>query len=187
MLKLLTPVWDAFIGRDRDPILGPPPALVVLFKAFILSMILLAWLLGLAIGVAEAEPTPLRWDSHTTVAEFVGRGMLGTQMALAVRDAWKAPRRGRAMGCLALENATTILLSELVKHLVHRRRPDGSDNLSFWSEDTALSAVNARRTGPRLGIVVGVALMRNAAGKHHISDVTAGAVAGGLMSQLCRP
>lgn len=137
--------------------------------------------------VATAEPTPLRWDSHTTVAEVVGRGMLGTQMALAVRDAWKAPRRGRALGCLAAENAATVLLSELVKHLVHRRRPDGSDNLSFWSEDTALAAVNGRRTGVRVGFVLGAAWMRNAAGKHHISDVTAGAVAGGLVSQLCRP
>lgn len=137
--------------------------------------------------VASAEPTPLRWDSHTRVAELVGRGMLGTQMALAVRDAWKAPRRGRAFGCLAAENAATILLSELVKRLVHRERPDHSDNLSFWSEDTALAAVNGRRTGVRVGLVLGVGWMRNAAGKHHISDVTAGAGAGGLVSQLCRP
>ena len=68
-----------------------------------------------------------------------------------------------------------------------RRRPDGSDKLSFPSGHTAtafaLSTVLARRHGARLGLpAYGLALMVPAARmgrkRHHFSDAVAGACIG---------
>ncbi len=39
--------WDEFIGRDADPILGPPPALFAIVGAGAIVVILIAWWLGL--------------------------------------------------------------------------------------------------------------------------------------------
>lgn len=135
--------------------------------------------------MAQAEPTPLQWPSHPSVAARVSDGLVALQAGLAVRDAWQAPDRKHALGCLALENGLAIGATELLKRVFNRERPDGSDHFSMPSGHTALATVNGR-AGWRYGLTVGVGWGRQAAGKHYATDVLAGAGIGALASRVCQ-
>jgi membrane-associated phospholipid phosphatase len=91
---------------------------------------------------------------------------------------------------LALSLGSTLAATEVLKSVIHERRPDGSDNKSFPSGHTAIafSAATflAQREGDRLGawtpavysaaVLTGVARVQ--ADKHHWGDVMAGAALG---------
>ena len=138
-----------------------------------------------AAPVAAQEGTPLRWQSHEAIPARLSDGFVAAQVGLAIRDAWNADNRKHAFGCLALENGLSLGVTELLKRTVHRERPDGSDHFSFPSGHTAMAMVNAR-PGWRYSLTVGAAWGRQAAGRHYLTDVLAGAGIGWLSSRVCR-
>lgn len=92
---------------------------------------------------------------------------------------------GLAQG--ALSGATTIGLAYVLKYITGKKRPDGSDNLSFPSLHTAISFAGAaflqRRYGWRYGIPAYVlsgyvGWSRVYGKKHDWWDVAAGAIIG---------
>lgn len=91
---------------------------------------------------------------------------------------WQASDRRGAFLHQAERDGAAVLASELVKRLVHRERPLGQDNLSFWSEHTALTAVSTCTSG-RYGILIPVtAFGRMLSGWHYLTDTLAGAAVG---------
>lgn len=83
----------------------------------------------------------------------------------------------------------TVAIAEVVKHVAHRTRPDGSDDKSFFSEHTALAAIPIgllprSKTAVVLSFSVGVG--RIAAQKHYASDVAVGAAVGWLAGRIAR-
>jgi membrane-associated phospholipid phosphatase len=134
--------------------------------------------------VAAQEPTPLRWTSHEAIPQRISDGLVAAQVALAIRDAWRAPDRKHAVGCLALENGVSLGATTLLKYAIHRTRPNGDDDHSFPSGHTAMATVNGT-PGWRYGLTVGVGWGRQAGGKHYATDVLAGAGLGWLSSRIC--
>lgn len=147
------------------------------------SLILAFALVVACASSAAAEPTPLRWPGGERAAGWISDGALAAQVFLEARDAWRAEHRGKAFACMAAENAVALGATELLKRLTHRERPDGSDALSFPSGHTATASVNAH--GWRWGLVVQVGYLRQAAWKHHLSDVLAGWGIGLAAGQIC--
>lgn len=148
-------------------------------------MIRYVLILLLVASPAAAESNPFRWPAHREIAGHISDGLVAGQLVLAVVDAARSDDKKHAFGCLAARNAISLGADELLKRLVHRDRPDHSDHYSFPSEHTWLAAVNAR--GWRYSLVVGVALGRMGADKHHLTDVAAGAGFGWLTQRVCRP
>jgi membrane-associated phospholipid phosphatase len=137
-----------------------------------------------ATPAAAEEPTPLRWREHAAVPARASDALVISGIGLATIDAWRAPRRGRALTCLAVEHAVTIAATEILKRAVGRRRPDGTDALSMPAGHTALAALNTR-AGWRASLTVGVGWGRQAAGRHYATDVLAGAGIGFLADRIC--
>lgn len=74
-----------------------------------------------------------------------------------------------------------LVVAELTKHFVHRTRPDGSDDKSFFSEHTALTCAATLRTKV-WALCPAVGYLRVAAERHWVSDVGVGAGVGALVS-----
>lgn len=129
--------------------------------------------------VARAEPVPTIWSAHRPIADAVSTALVAGQLGASVLAGWQAPDRRRALTCQAIQIGAVVGLAELTKALVHRTRPDGSDQKSFFSEHTALAAVGSG-WHPAIGVTVtiGAGYLRTAAAKHHWSDVLAGAAVG---------
>lgn len=113
-------------------------------------------------------------------------------VALDTRSSWDSDDRRRAFELQGVRIGLTYGVGLTVKHLVNRRRPCapacGSDDNdgSFYSAHTALAF--QAMGGPRLVVAVPLAVstggLRVAAGKHWLSDVIVGSVAGMLTSQI---
>lgn len=80
----------------------------------------------------------------------------------------------------------------LIKEIVHRERPDGSDNLSFPSGHAsnafAIAAVAERHYGwkaglPAYAVASAIAVSRLQRDKHYLSDVMAGATLGYIVGR----
>lgn len=79
----------------------------------------------------------------------------------------------------------TVGIAELTKLLVHRERPDHSDNKSFFSEHTALAVSSSGyRLSFGIPISFGAGYLRIAAAKHFDTDVLAGTGVGLLSSHV---
>lgn len=149
------------------------------------AAVALALVLVAAPACAE-EPTPLRWRTHEAIPARITDALVPVQIGRAVVEAWRAPDRRHALGCVALRNVLAIAASEALKRAIGRRRPDGRDALSFPSGHTATAAVNTAR-GWSAGLTVGVALGRQAAGRHYATDVAGGLFIGALAQRACTP
>lgn len=81
-------------------------------------------------------------------------------------------------GCVGAEAGRILIAiaaAELTKRTTHHRRPDGSDDLSFFSEHTTITVAAGHWIQPKtllLGAAVGY--LRMAAGKHWATDVGTG-------------
>jgi phage protein D len=139
----------------------------------------------LASPVAAEEPTPLRWKDHEAIPARISDGLVAAQVTRRAIEAWRSERRGKALTCMAVENAVTIAATELLKRAFGRQRPDKSDFLSMPSGHTAMATVNGR-SGWSYSLAVGVGWGRQAAGRHYATDVLAGAGIGMIAGQICR-
>lgn len=130
---------------------------------------------------------PLAWPSHRDLADYVSTFMVAGNIAGDSWASWKSADPQRAFTCQAVRTGITIGAAELVKHVVHRTRPDGSDRMSFYSEHTALAVVSSGwRFQIGVPIAIGAGYLRIAADRHFPSDVAVGAVAGFLARKVCR-
>jgi membrane-associated phospholipid phosphatase len=116
--------------------------------------------------------------SWVTVSAAVG---LDTIESLRADDKW------HQLGCQGLRAGAVIGSTELVKHYVHKTRPDGSDDRSFWSGHAA-NAAAASGWNYRVGITLAVSTgyLRMAANKHDFIDVGVGSIVGFAVSRICR-
>lgn len=136
---------------------------------------------------AYAEPTPLKWEKRRPIADHLSDALVATQVAAQVTSDWREYGPRRALRNLAVCGAATYAVSNVVKRLVGRERPDGSNNHSFPSGHTWLAAMNSGwRVEFGVPLTVGVGYLRMAAGKHYLTDVLVGAGAGVLTRKLCR-
>lgn len=152
----------------------------------LLAVSLLALLL--ASPAAAQETQPLAWSTtHRQLADAISTALVTANLAGATVTAWRSDDRRHAFTCLAIRNGLEVASAEIVKRLVHRTRPDGSDRFSFYSEHTALATVNAGwRVSVSLPIAIGAGYGRAAADKHYLTDIAVGAGAGWLGSRVCR-
>lgn len=148
-----------------------------------------AWLtvcLLLLSAPLAAEDNPLKWSSHRPIADWVSTGLVGVNVAGDTIGAWRADDRRHAFLGLACRDAIAIGVSEVVKRLVHRTRPDGSDRMSMPSEHTALAvATGGWSVGFGYTIAIGAGELRGAANKHHVSDIGVGFGVGLVARKVC--
>jgi membrane-associated phospholipid phosphatase len=149
----------------------------------------IAILLLLAAPAAAGERTPFLWTPpRRPVANGISWGTAIGSVALDTVRSFKAEHRKTALLEQACGLGVAGLAMRTTKHLVHRDRPDGSDDRSFYSGHTTYSAVSTRR-GYGFGIsfllTVDTAFFRQAAGKHYPSDTIVGALAGLGSRALC--
>lgn len=120
------------------------------------------------------------------VADYTSTVLVGVNIGAEVISAWRQEDKKHALGCVALRNGIAIGATELTKILVHRTRPDGSDNKSFYSEHTTLAVLNSGwKFQFSIPIAIGAGTGRVVAKKHYVTDVLTGAGAGFLASRVC--
>ena len=81
-----------------------------------------------------------------------------------------------------IAHLSTFSATQLTKYVVHRTRPDQSNDNSFWSGHTAQSATSAglmctfkkKTCLPFIGLATSVGLLRYTAKKHFMSDTVIG-------------
>lgn len=135
---------------------------------------------------AGAQSSPFAWKPGAReVARHISDGLVIGQDALFVIDAARQPDRWHALGCAGLRYGITMGTTEIVKRTTHRMRPNGRDDMSFWSGHSA-SAMAASGWNYKVGvpIAVGAGYMRLAANEHWLTDVLAGLGAGALSNLI---
>lgn len=118
--------------------------------------------------------------STTQIANWATTGLVGTNMIMEIKenhDQWK---------CLILKNSLGIGVAELTKLVIHKDRPDHSNNKSFYSEHSQLAMINSN-WNPRIGISISLAtgVGRVIAKKHDWIDVSVGLGVGFGLSKVC--
>lgn len=85
----------------------------------------------------------------------------------------------------AIRISVTVFVTEVVKHSVRRIRPDKSDDMSFYSEHTALTA-QAQGWNLYIGIpITGMTgYSRVKAKKHYWTDVIVGGLVGSAVERI---
>ncbi len=146
-------------------------------------------LLGLLVAAPAVaqEPHPYEWSpAHRAIAGHISDALVGVQLTLDTIHTFRQPDKWAAFKCQSMRYGAAIGSAEATKRLVHRLRPDATDDKSFFSMHTAL-AFSASGWKFEVGIPIGagVAYGRMAADKHYLTDVLAGAAAGFAAMQLC--
>ena len=131
------------------------------------------------------ETQPAAWPAHRKAADVASGVLVGANLAGATVEAWRAPDRKHALGCLALRNAIVYGATVTVKHTVSRWRPDRSDQMSFFSGHTAFAAVNQWTFSASIPITIGAGYGRAAANRHYWTDIGVGAVVGFVSRKVC--
>lgn len=139
-------------------------------------------------ALATAMPARAGDDDWKSVADVGEVGLVSLALGKTVAEEdWSGARQ------LTYSLAATEGVTQLLKHTVRERRPDGSDRRSFPSGHTSVSFAAAgylhQRYGWRWGLpaalaagVVGVARVQSH--DHHWHDVLAGAVIGEVSAFL---
>lgn len=155
-------------------------------------ILLLAVLLPVGINASAQEYKRYHGDGIDNVLEYVPSAAVFTLKILGVesKSTWQE-RLCVSVTSMAINAGATYGL----KHLIHRTRPDGTDNHSFPSGHTAVAFCGAttlwqeyHKTSPWIGVAgfavattVGVDRVRR--NRHHWEDVAAGAAIGVLSAQ----
>jgi excisionase family DNA binding protein len=117
----------------------------------------------------------------TATANTASNVLVGTAIAADAVHSLRGPHRWQALGCQAVRLTATIGAAELLKRIIHKERPDGSDFKSFPSMHTGVAfASMGWRWQVGLPLAIGTGSMRIAARKHDFVDVLAGASIGYL-------
>lgn len=133
-------------------------------------------------GIVSAQPrldtaarNALQWDSHERAADVLSTAAVaGALVAPCLMDRqWVCVKReGVRVG-------TALLAAMITKHVFPRRRPNGSDDKSFFSQHTALTC--AAVAGTKVWVLCpAVGYLRISADMHWATDTMVGGVVGGL-------
>jgi hypothetical protein len=129
-----------------------------------------------------ADPSSLAWK-NTQLANELSYVPVIASIMVDSYDSYKSTDKKRAFVMQSERTGINISAAYLVKTLIHRERPDMSDNMSFYSEHTALTAM-----GPRLAftlpLTISTGYLRIAANKHYLTDVITGAIVGLATSRI---
>jgi membrane-associated phospholipid phosphatase len=150
-----------------------------------------------AIAIDKWTPA-LPTAGERRAADIASWGTVLTTLTLDGVQTWKASCEGPRDACFAalgkagLRVGGTVLLSEVVKRVVHRARPCApacgidSPYSSTWSMHTALafSALGGPRLSIALPLAIGTGGLRVLGDKHWLSDVLLGAGVGALTSRI---
>lgn len=137
--------------------------------------------------VRAAEENPLRWRAHEGTANTISNVLVGTQLGAHLWTAWRADDKKHAGLELLCENVLASGTTEILKHVVHRTRPDGSDRLSWPSGHTTSLVVNGGwKVGVSIPIAIGGAAAKLAGNRHYPSDLAGGAAVALLAQWVCR-
>lgn len=138
-------------------------------------------------ATAQAEPTPLRWSAHRSLAEHLSDMLVYAQIGMDTAASWRSEDRNDAFRDQGCRLAVGFGATEGIKRLVSRTRPDGSDRKSFPSMHTAAAVVSSGwRLSVGIPIAIGTGYFRMAADKHYLTDVIVGAAVGALAVKVCR-
>ena len=99
-----------------------------------------------------------------------------------VYDSYKSYRSENKKRSFLMQGAKTginLTAAELIKLAVHRVRPDLSDNKSFPSEHTELTAMGSS-ISVSIPLAAGTGYLRMAANKHYLTDTLTGLAIGFL-------
>lgn len=147
-----------------------------------------SFLLVLALSTnANAENNPFKLSSENgrRLANQVSNVTVGTQIGLEIfRVSRLDGSKKHNFTCLATRNLVGYGINEVLKRVVKRTRPDGSDRKSFPSMHTMFATVNAR--GWSYSLSISTAWERGAADKHYITDTAFGFGLGELSKRVCK-
>lgn len=145
----------------------------------------------LAAPVSAQETQPSAWPAgHRKLADGISWATVTTNVALDSWHAWEHPTttRKHAVLCTLGRYGVTSVAMHVTKVIVHRERPDHSDNHSFYSGHTAFGFVSSGwRWEIGIPLAIGTGYHRAAANKHYWSDIAVGAGAGLLAQLVCKP
>jgi membrane-associated phospholipid phosphatase len=138
-----------------------------------------------------AEQTPAWPTAQQPLAAAISNVALGAQVGIDTYHSFKAEDRKAAFCEQGLGVGLAVGIHTALTSLVHRERPDGSDDRSFPSGHVGAAAASG---GWNYSISVSlsslVAMGRVGANVHHISDVAAGFAIGTgsrlLAQKVCR-
>jgi hypothetical protein len=104
----------------------------------------------------SAEDNPLKWASkYQPLADHLSTGnRRGQRRRADHRQLGRRTPQARAFLQQGCETGFVVLVSEVGNRLVHRTRPDGSDDKSWPSEHTAVAGANVR-WAPSVAIPLG--------------------------------
>lgn len=145
----------------------------------------------LATPAAAQETQPSAWaPEHRGLANGISWATVTTNVALDSWHAFEHPTttRKHAILCTLGRYGITSVAAHTTKMLVHRTRPDGSDNRSFYSGHTAFAFVSSGwRWEIGIPLAIGTGYHRAAANKHYWTDIGVGAAVGLLTQKVCKP
>lgn len=119
------------------------------------------------------------------IADITSYVAVGVEIGIDSWKSWKSDNRKLAFEKQALRTISVIGITEVTKLIIHRTRPDGSDNKSFPSEHTALAFASLHSMSLTISIPLSslTALGRMKADRHYLTDVAIGAVIGSLVDK----
>lgn len=134
---------------------------------------------------AETNPFRLSTEKGRHLADQISNVTVGTQIGLEILRISKLEgSKKHNFSCLLERNLVGFGINEVLKRIVKRTRPDGSDNKSFPSMHTMFATVNA--SGWRYSLSITTAWERGAADKHYITDTAFGFGLGELSRRVCQ-
>lgn len=146
-----------------------------------LLLLMFAW------PAAADEPTPFAWPAeHRPIAKAVADAAVTLAIALDTVHSLRADDRVEAFTDQGCRLGVAVGATVLVKTLVHRERPDGSNHFSFPSGHTANSMASAGwRWSIGVPLALGAGFGRMGAKKHYPTDIVGGALIGLVADWVC--
>lgn len=140
----------------------------------------------LLVFMLVAVPVAAQQTTTQRAADYASYATVGTTLALDGLAAWKSDHRAHDLQLFAARVFVTVVWADIAKGLVHRTRPDGSDDKSFYSMHTALafSTLGGPRLQFSLPLAIGTGTGRVVGKKHYVTDVLVGAAVGALTSRI---
>lgn len=125
------------------------------------------------------------YSEDTKLANIASWSTVLTNIALDTAHSYRSIDKKEAFTKQSLRIGITVLSSEVIKRIVHKVRPDGSDDRSFWSEHSALAATSQSWNFYIGGsLTFGTMAGRVEAKRHFPVDVAVGATVGTLIERL---
>ena len=134
-------------------------------------------------SIDKSARNALVWDTkNQRKADIISTVLVAAALALPCSvNGMRADTRWTCLENEGIRVGLGIGGALLVKRLVHRVRPDGSDDKSFFSGHTVLACAATVRT-KFWALCPAVAYGRVAANKHWLTDVGTGAAVGGVLA-----